>query len=329
MITFGTLGAADITPTALLYPCMNEPKASVTVIGARSRSNADGFALYHKIANVVDDYQSVINHPECNAIYNPLPISHHKSWTIAALNAGKHVLCEKSLASNAQEAREMADVAKEKDLVLMDAFHYRYHPMFIRARDIYQSGVLGKIEKIEAAFSVSGIINPEDIRLNFDTGGGVTMDIGCYPISWVRHLTGLEPEQVTAKAEVGPPHVDLMLKADLTLANDIPASILGDMRPNGRFRAEIIVSGSEGSMRVSNPLAPQMGHRLRTVFGNEHKDEYFDRRPTYCYQLDAFLNAINEGVTPFTDAEDAVKQMHVIDQCYRAAGLPLRGENNA
>jgi predicted dehydrogenase len=329
MITFGTLGAADITPLALIHPCMNEPQAEVAVIAARSRDNAEGFARYQKIPQVVDHYEQVIRHPDCNAIYNPLPISLHKQWTIAALEAGKHVLCEKSLASNAGEAEVMAKVARDTGLILMDAFHYRYHPLFIHAKDIYQSGMLGTIKSIKAVFTVSGIANPNDIRLNFDTAGGVTMDIGCYPISWVRHLTGLEPEVVAARAEEGPPKVDLMLEAQMTLGNNIEASILGDMRPNGKFRAEVIVTGTDGTMTISNPLAPQMGHRLRTLIDGNKQDHFFDRRPSYSYQLDAFIRAVAENKAPLTDAEDAVKQMRVIDQCYLAAGLPVRGNVDA
>tara|TARA_R110002072_G_scaffold1369_2_gene11201 strand:+ start:8344 stop:9324 length:981 start_codon:yes stop_codon:yes gene_type:complete len=325
MTRFGILGAADIAPLALIYPCMNEPRATVSVIGARSRENATGFAQYHKIPNVADNYADVIAHGSCNAIYNPLPISHHKEWTIAALKAGKHVLCEKSFASNAKQAREMADVAAESGLILMDAFHYRYHPLFLHAKQVYDSGQLGEIESINAVFTVQGIPNPEDIRLNYATAGGVTMDIGCYPISWVRHISGQEPTDVIANAVVGPKDVDMMLEASMTLPGGISAKILGDMRPNGKFQADIVVTGTLGTMKVRNPLAPQMGHRLTIEIGGERQDLSFDRRPSYSYQLDAFLQAIETGIAPLTDSEDAVKQMTVIDQCYIAAGLPIRG----
>jgi len=325
MIQFGTLGAADITPIALIHPCMNEPRANVSVIAARSRNRAESFAHYQKIPTIVNDYRQVIEHPTCNAIYNPLPISHHKVWSIAALKAGKHVLCEKSLACNADEARSMAKVAEEKGLILMDAFHYRYHPLFIHAKEIYDSGALGQIESVEAIFSVSGISDPDDIRLNFETAGGVTMDIGCYPISWVRHLTGTEPIEISAQAEIGPPNVDMMLEARMTLPGNIAAKILGDMRPNGKFRAEIVVQGTHGIMTVRNPLAPQMGHLLTTEIDGERQNLTFDRRPTYSYQLDAFIHAVETGERPLTDAEDAVKQMTVIDRCYESANLPRRG----
>lgn len=327
MIRFGTLGAAKITPQALIYPCINEPSAAIRSIAARDRKQAEGFAHHHHIPSVYDSYSQVVTDEHCNAIYNPLPISHHKDWTIDALKAGKHVLCEKSLACNESEAREMADVAKESGLILMDAFHYRYHPLFAAARDVYQSGKLGDIQSIYAEFAVPDVPPNSDIRMNFQTAGGVTMDIGCYPISWVRHLTDLEPEVINANAETGPEYVDLMLEAEMLIDGSINTKIVGDMRPNGQFKAEIEVVGSNGRMIVRNPLAPHMGHVIETRIDGKRDFISVDRRTTYCYQLDAFIHAVNTGEPPITDGEDAVKQMRVIDQCYRAAGLPLRGEN--
>ena len=325
MIKFGTLGAADITPQALIYPCINEPKASVTVMAARDQQRANGFAMFHHIQEVVGGYQEVIESAHCNAVYNPLPISHHKDWTIRALQAGKHVLCEKSLACNTEQAIDMNQAAKQSGLILMDAFHYRYHPLFEAAREIYQSGELGKIQTISAIFSISGSPPASDIRMNYDTAGGVTMDIGCYPISWLRHLTDTEPEVVSAEAITGPKYVDIMLEARLSIPGNIEAKIVGDMRPKGKFQAEIEVIGEQGTMTVRNPLAPQMGHVIETNIDGKRSFLTVDRRPTYCYQLDAFLKAVESGKEPLTNGDDAVKQMQVIDRCYELAGLPLRG----
>ena len=172
---------------------------------------------------VVDSYEEVVTHPECNAIYIPLPISGHCEWTLAALEAGKHVLCEKALASNAHEAEEMAALAREKGLVLMEAFHYRYHPVFLRAKEIVQSGVLGTLAEIRAEFSLPMRIPEDDIRMRYETGGGVTMDIGTYPITWERHLLVEEPREVTAVAEEGPTDVDLKLSARMTFASGVVA----------------------------------------------------------------------------------------------------------
>jgi len=161
--------------------------------------------------------------------------------------------------------------------------------------------------------------------MNFATAGGVTMDIGCYPLSWVRHLTGQEPATVTAHAETGPPYVDLLLEAELTLANGLVAHASGDMRASAVFTAELTATGSEGTLRVSNPLAPQMGHKIEVEIDGRVQAETLARRSTFAYQLDAFIDAVQYGTVPLTDAEDAVHQMRLIDQCYEAAGLPLRG----
>jgi predicted dehydrogenase len=266
----------------------------------------------------------VIDRDDVDAIYNPLPISLHREWTLKALAAGKHVLCEKSIALNAAEAREMADAARDAGLVLMDAFHYRYHPAFIRAVELLRAGRIGTIERVEAVFQTP-VTDPANIRLIYATGGGVTMDIGCYPVSWVRHAAGEEPEVVSATAEVGPPNVDTMLEAELRFPSGATGRILGDMRAGTEFAATLTVTGSEGRLHFENPIAPQRGHRI-DLETSEGLDSFeLDRRPTYAYQLDAFLDAIDHGAPLWTDGEEAVRQMTAIDACYRAAGLPVRG----
>jgi predicted dehydrogenase len=325
MLRFGTLGSAAITPRALIYPCLDEPRACVSVVAARQRSRAEGFAHHHKIPVVVDDYQQVVEHDEVDAVYVPLHIPAHHEWTIKALRAGKHVLCEKSLACNEHEAQEMADVARETGRVLMDAFHYRYHPVFLRAREIVEAGRLGKLHNVEAVFHVP-VTDPHNIRMNYETGGGVTMDIGCYPISWVRHILDAEPVQVQATAEEGPVDVDVMLRAEMQFADGISATISGDMRADTTFAAWFSVTGSRGVLRVVNPIVPQNGHLIELTVDGVTTTETRDRRPTYGYQLDAFLNAVERGTPLHTDAEDGVRQMALIDRCYNAAGLPLRGQ---
>jgi predicted dehydrogenase len=324
MFRFGTLGAAAITPRALVYPCVDEPGAYISVIAARDRARAEQFAACHRIPRVVDNYQQVIEHDKVDGVYIPLHIPAHHEWTIKALRAGKHVLCEKSLACNAAQAREMAATARATGRVLMDAFHYRYHPVFLRAREIVQTGMLGKLESVEAAFHIP-VIGSDNIRMNYATGGGVTMDIGCYPISWVRHLIDAEPLEVTASAVAGPEDVDLLLTSELRFPGGVVATTSGDMRPEATFTAYLLARGSEGILRVTNPLVPQTGHLIELEAGGTRHTETLDRRPTYGYQLDAFLDAVSNGTRLPTDGDDGAAQMAVIDRCYEAAGLPLRG----
>ena len=324
MIHFGCLGAAWIAPAGLMEPCASNSRGVVHAIAARDKQRAIQFAQDWKIKNVLNNYADVIYHREVDAVYIPLPISEHYRWTMAALQAGKHVLCEKSLASNAIEAEQMATTANDRGLILMDAFHYRYHPLFLRAKEIYQSGVLGEVQHITCEFHIA-VTNAENIRLNYNTGGGVTMDIGCYPISWLRHLSDEEPRVESVEAITGPINVDVMLKAALHLPSGISASINGDMREGAEFHAVINAIGTQGQMIVVNPVVPHLGHELLITTNGHTSKETFGQRTTYSYQLDAFLDAIDSGEPPITDGLDGVKQMRVIDACYHGAGLPLRG----
>jgi len=323
-LRIGVLGVANITPRALTEPVNDEPRAVLQAIAARDRARAEAYASDERIPNVHDDYQAVIDDPEVEVIYNPLPISLHHEWTLKALAAGKDVLCEKSIAMNAGEAREMADAARDAGRVLMDAFHYRYHPAFIRTVELLRDGRIGTIEHLEAIFHTA-VTDLTNIRLIYAMGGGVTMDIGCYPVSWVRHASGEEPAVISATAETGPEHVDTMLEAELRFPSGATGRVSGDMRAGTEFANSLTVTGSSGKLHFENPLVPQRGHHidLETVDGSERLE--FDRRGTYHYQLDAFLDAVERGAPLWTDGEDAVRQMAAIDACYVAAGLPLRG----
>ena len=324
MIQFGALGAAGITPRALVVPCWDEPRAAIHCVAARERRRAEGFAQWFRIPVVHDGYADVVTDAAIDAVYNALPISGHHEWTLKALAAGKHVLCEKSLACNAQEAQAMAAAAQAAGLVLMEAFHYRYHPVFIRAKEIVDSGRLGPVREVEATFNAP-VTDPNDIRNQYATGGGATMDLGCYPISWARHITGEEPLEVEARAEEGAPNVDVMLEAKLRFPSGIRATTSADMRAGVRFRMDMVVTGERGVMTVESPLVPQIGHRITVTVGGDATEERLDRRASYAYQLDAFLDALEHGAPLLTDAEDGVRQMRVIDRCYEAAGLPVRG----
>ena len=321
-LRIGTLGAAGITPAALMEPAKEIDGVVVAAVAARDRNRAEQFAERHHIPLVYDHYDSVIADDSLDVIYNPLPISHHLEYTVKALRAGKHVLCEKSFALNAREAEEMHAVAQDTGLVLIEAFHYRYHPIFQRALEIVESGTLGKLEHIDARFVV-GTPNAENIRMHYDTGGGATMDMGCYPISWLRHITREEPKVVAATAKIGNPDVDLRLEVDYQLQDGLTATTVGSMCDPG-FAADMEIRGSDGHMRVVNPLVPQHGNKIELTVGTDSSEEEFTRRSTYAFQLEAFVDAVQNGTQLPTDSADAVKQMRVIDAAYLAAGMKTR-----
>ena len=327
-IRFGTLGAANITPNALTQPASRNADVAVVAIAARDRAHAEAMAEKEGVLHVVDDYQAVIDHPDVNVVYNPLPISHHHEWTLKALAAGKPVLCEKSFAMNEREAIEMAEAADKAGLLLIEAFHYRYHPVFLRALEIYHAGSIGELVRLTGRFHV-GLgdrdMPSDSIRMIYETGGGATMDMGCYPLSWMRHFTGEEPEVVSAEAVEGPPNVDLRLVTELRFSNGATGSASGSMMRGDRFQTDLVAEGTKGTLTVNNPLVPHMGHEIRLEAGGETSTETLTKRTTYDYQLDAFVRALNTGEKLATDAEDAVKQMRLIDNAYRAAGMKVRG----
>ena len=327
-IRFGVLGAARIAPAALVYPAETIDTVELTLIAARDRVRADAFAREHRFAGAADDYAAVIE-SDVDAVYIPLPISAHAEWTLAALAAGKHVLCEKAIASNAEEARALADAASASNRVLMEAFHYRYHPLFGRIVECLASGAIGAPRRAEARFCVPHI-QAGDIRLDYATGGGALMDLGCYCVHWLRHATGREPIVRAARAEVGPPEVDVVMDAELefpSLQGEAPltARAYCSMSPDEPMAAALTIEGSSGRLEVRNPIAPQMGHRLTLENAEGTLEEEVDRTPTYTYQLAAFTAAVRGERTNLTDGEDAVRNMQVIDAIYAAAGMRRRG----
>jgi len=324
-VRIGVLGAAAIVPMALTKPAQNVPEVQITAIAARDPQRAEKFARKHHIPRVHKTYNDLLTDPKIDAIYNPLPNSLHAEWTIRALRAGKHVLCEKPFASNAREAMGMADAAKATGKVLSEGFAYRYHPLTARIKDVIQSGELGRLKRIEARFCFL-LPSPGNIRFRYDLAGGALMDTGCYPISLVRYLVGEEPSVVDAKARLIKRDVDSRVEANLEFPQAIKARIVCDMLSPKLFESFLIVQGEAGEITVVNPYHPHWFHwmTLRTS-----KNSWSARIPgdnIYALQLRAFASAIHLGTRLNTTAEDAVNTMRVIDEIYRKAGLKLRGE---
>ena len=323
-LRIGTLGAARITPLALLTPARAHPDVEVVAVAARDAAKAERFARKHGIGRVFDDYSALIEAPDVDAIYNPLPNSHHHAWSIQALEAGKHVLCEKPLASNAEEASEMVAVAGRTRRLLMEALHWRHHPLAARMRAIIDSGELGRIHRVEADFCVPNVAFG-DIRYRFDLAGGALMDLGVYAVSCVRHLAGREPMVVSAEAREKGRGVDRWARAELDFGDGLTGRVTCSMFSTQLLKSVARVEGEAGSLYVLNPMAPQFYNRMtvRSAAGKR-----VERWPasSYAAQLDAFVEALRTGASPLTDGPDGVANMRVIDAIYRAAGLPLRGE---
>jgi len=322
-LRIGVLGAARIAPSALIKPAKDNADIVVAAIAARDSTRAQEFAAKHGIARVHDSYEALIADPDLDGVYNPLPNGLHGRWTRAALAAGKHVLCEKPFTANAAEAREIADLAAASDRVVMEAFHYRYHPLTLRAEQIIGSGELGKLQRVEAALCFP-LPKFSDIRYNYPLAGGALMDAGCYAVHMARTFGGSTPEILSAHAKLRDPQIDRAMTAELRFAAGHTGQVRCSMWSSRLLEISARVVGDRGELRLFNPVTPHFIHRLSVRSSDGKRVERFSRRPSYAYQLDAFAAGVLRGEPVKTTPEDAVETMTVIDAIYRAAGLPLR-----
>ena len=292
-------------------------------MAARDMSRAEAFAAKHGVPRVFGSYEALIADPDIDAVYNPLPNGLHGRWTKAAIAAGKHVLCEKPFTANAAEAREIAELAANSDRVVMEAVHYRYHPMALRIEEIIASGELGKLQRVESAFCLP-LPKFTDIRYDYSLAGGATMDVGCYAVDMMRTFGGSTPKVVSAQAKLRDPAVDRAMTAELQFAAGHTGRILCSMWSKNLLQLSAKVVGEHGEvrLRVLNPLAPFSRLSVRSAKGK--RLERFSKRPSYAYQLDAFAAAALRGEPVKTTPDEAVETMTVIDEIYRAAGLPPR-----
>ena len=321
-LRFGILGAARIAPDALIKAAQNVPDAEVVAVAARDPKRAREFAAANGVPRVLATYEDLVNDPKLDVIYNPLPNSLHCEWTIAALRAGKHVLCEKPLASNALEAERMAKAADESGKILGEAFHYRYHPLADRIRALMTDGTLGRLIHVEGRFTVP--IPETNIRFDWSLAGGATMDLGCYPLHMIRYFSGMTPRVIRAAAETGPTNIDIAMDVDLELAAGVSAKMICAMKKDSTIMASFSARGERGELRVINPIAPQRGHQLTLKTASGEKTETVPGDTTFTHQLRAFVKAVRGEAKFPTDGVEGIINMRVIDDVYRAAGLPPR-----
>jgi len=323
-LRIGILGAARIAPMALIRPARSVPEVIVAAVAARDAERARAFARKHGVPKVHAGYDALLADPELDAIYNPLPNALHCDWTLRALRAGKHVLCEKPIAANAAEAERMAEAAEASGRVLVEAFHWRYHPLAARMREIVRSGVLGEVRRVEGSMCIP-LPLPGDIRYRFDLGGGASMDTGCYAINLVRFLAEAEPSVESVEVRRSSPDVDRWMRAELRFADGRSGRVECSLFSTKLLAIRARVIGSRGTLDVLNPVVPQFFHRLSLRTGDERRSERVPGEATYTHQLRAFAAHVRGGPKMATDARDAIQNMRVIDAVYDRAGMKRRG----
>ncbi|MFG1699544.1 Gfo/Idh/MocA family protein [Nonomuraea sp. NPDC049309] len=323
MLRIGVLGAAAIAPAALIRPARQVPGVTVTAVAARDRARAERFAARHGVGTAYGSYDDLLADPAIDAVYIALPNALHAPWTLRALDAGKHVLCEKPLAANRDEARQVAAAAGDR--VVMEALHYRHHPLAERLRAVVREEI-GPVRRLRVTLGVP-LPPSADIRYSYELGGGATMDLGCYAVHLARLLGGDSPRVAAARARVlrSRPLIDRAMRAELVF----PGGARGEIRVSLWGRPPLSISahvtGERGAVSVANFLVPHVWHRLKVRGPGGARVERVDGEPTYTAQLRAFHAAVTTGTPPLTGAADAVVTAGLLDDVYRAAGLPPRG----
>ncbi len=335
MLAIGCLGAARITPKALIDPAGRRDDVDVVAVAAREAGRAEAFAKEHSIRSIETDYDALVRRADVDAIYNALPPSRHADLTIKALAAGKHVLCEKPLAMNVDEARAMAEAARGSSAVLLEAFHYRFHPAFGTALDLVRGGALGRLRTCRAVFNVEIPERAGEIRHTLAVGGGALMDLGCYPVHWARTLlggTGLggTGRVVSARATEGLAGIDLEMSARVEFEGGVMAELETSMAKGIERGARVEVTGDKARLVMINPIAPHMGYRIELWPEGADAAEIIAEAPaggpaTYDYQLAHFVDLVAGRAEPVLPPKDGVANMALIDEIYRAAGMTPRG----
>lgn len=323
-VRVGILGAAKIAPSAIIAPCSKRSDCEVVAVAARDLGKAKAYAAKHQIPHFETDYEALVRRDDIDLIYNALPPARHADLSIAALEAGKSVLCEKPFAMNAAEALKMVQTAERTGGHLLEAFHHRFHPVFMHIMDVINSGQLGKIEHIDAIFSVAIPDTPNELRHELTLGGGALMDLGCYPAHWIRTVCGATPTVTSAQITEGRPGIDVRTVANMSLPGGATATLTTDMMPGTPFHALLDIKAEDGRLLVKNPLHPHLGHKIQLTIDGTSTETVLESNPTYDYQLAHVLDVMRGNTAPLTGGVDALENMQLIDEIYRKGGLNLR-----
>ncbi|KAK9241256.1 hypothetical protein V1525DRAFT_4174 [Lipomyces kononenkoae] len=344
-LKLGILGAAAIAPRAVINPAKLMPdKVQVYSVAARDAARAKKFAKDYGIPRTHDSYEELIADPEVEAVYIPLPNGLHYEWALKCIEKRKPVLLEKPATSNAEQAEKLFAIAKEKDVLVVEAFHWFFHPAAKLVKDIVSDTEnFGEVEKFEGSLCVNNLFKDDDIRFKFSLAGGSLMDVGCYPISWMRYYLGENPTAARSlEHEVYPKDakIDGFASVEYTFASSDKkkgAVHCGLKTPwltwwRIGFISKLIIASGKKDLVYTMPIAPHVYHNIsiRDIATGKIENrscivEGKEAWSTYAFQLEAFADAVKGGKdVPLFSNEDSIDNMRAVDMAYRAIGLPLR-----
>jgi predicted dehydrogenase len=310
----GLISTARIN-SAILSAAAASDIVNVVAVGSRDPSRAKAYAHEHGLERAYGSYEALLADPDLDAVYNSLPNGLHHEWTMKALEAGKHVLCEKPYSRRPQEVEDAFDRAERAELVLMEAFMYRHHPRTAKLKSLVGEGAVGRMHLVRGTFSFV-LEDQSDPRARPELDGGALMDVGCYCVSGVRLLAG-EPERVSTEQVLGPTGIDMSLHAIMRFADDVVA--LFDCSFDLPLFQRLEVVGDEGSLLLEAPWRADWTGDLFVRRDGEVTKVEFQAADAYLLELENFADAIAGTAPPLLGRADALGQARTIAALYRAA----------
>ncbi|HVU09915.1 MAG TPA: Gfo/Idh/MocA family oxidoreductase [Phototrophicaceae bacterium] len=329
-IRWGVISTANIGAGQVIPAIQQSSNGVVTAVASRDLDKATAFAARLNIPKAYGSYEALIADPEIDAIYNPLPNGLHGEWSIRCAEGGKPVLCEKPLANDAAEAQTMVDAFKERNLLLAEAFMYRFHPQTAKVKELVDGGAVGKIQIMQASFTFS-ISRENNVRLSKELVGGALMDVGCYCVSAARYMIGEEPSEVQALAGVGERSgVDEKLVGLLRFPGGALAHFDCGLRTH--FAQTYEIRGSHGRILVEKAFVPFRPNPADDVVirwwksepgieKHQYEEIKVEKPNPYTLMVEDFADALLNHRAPRFPIEDSIAQMRAIDMLYSAAEM--------
>ncbi len=319
-IRWGILSAANIGVKSVAPAIRASSNGRLVAVASRDVQRATDLYSFAPEVRINDNYEQIINDPNIDAVYIPLPNGLHAEWTLRALQAGKHVLCEKPMSVTAREGKIMMDAAQANNVLLMEAFMYRFHPQIIWAIEQANAGLVGPVRLVRASFSFDIRSRPDDIRLKPELAGGALMDVGSYPVNICRAVYGHAPLVVAARvhttSQIG---VDMATNAVLDFGEGRFGMIDCSFELPTRQMVEII--GEAGTLTIPVPFTPGTIEAVILIIKNgELTEKRFERVDQYQLEVEHFGNCIQTGQEPAFRLTETLENMATIEAIYQAAG---------
>ncbi len=300
-LNWGLLSTARIN-RSLISPLRASKRNHLLAVASRSQESADAYAAQWKIPRAYGSYEALLSDPEIDVIYNSLPNHLHAAWTIKAVEAGKHVLCEKPLALSVDEVDAIAAAAQKHGRVVAEAFMYRHHPQTLKVQELVQGGSLGTLKLLRGSFSFE--LNREgDVRLDPAMGGGSIWDVGCYPISYMRTLVGAEPLEVFGWQVTGPTGIDDTFLGQMRFAGDVYAQF--DSSFVIPFHTYMEIVGSEATLIVPSPFKPGLNEKIFLVREGKTDTLKIKGQELYLGEVEDMADAVLLGKPPRISLADS------------------------